>query len=177
MADSSFVCHICNQSHEGIPLSFGADYPDMYANMPDAEHSTRALITSDQCIIDDTWFFVRGCLEIPIIETEEVFLWGLWASIKEEVFDELSESWEQEGRESRQGPFKGRLANSLSVYPDTLNLKLRLIVQPVGQRPLFVLEEEHPLTMAQRSGMSRHEAAELSHNLLRIQGRSSRSHQ
>ena len=86
MSDSCFACHICNQTHQGIPLSFAADFPDMYANMPDAERSGRALISSDQCIIDDTWFFIRGCLEIPIIKTDEVFLWG---SVKEDVFNEL----------------------------------------------------------------------------------------
>jgi hypothetical protein len=177
MSESSFVCQVCKQTHEGIPLSFAADFPDMYANMPDAEHSSRALISSDQCIIDDTWFFIRGCLEIPVIETGEVFLWGVWASVKEEVFNELSESWEETGRETRRGPFKGRLANSLSVYPETLNLKLRLIVQPVGQRPLFVIEEEHALTTAQQHGMSQHEVAELGHILVRIHGGSSRSSQ
>jgi hypothetical protein len=148
----------------------------MYANMSESDRDTRALISSDQCIVDQTWFFIRGCLEIPVLESSDIFLWGLWASVKEEVFDEISECWEEEGREMRRGPFKARLANSLSVYPETLNVKLRIVIQPAGTRPLFVLEDEqHPLATAQRHGISQLEAMELSATLLHIQGPSSRS--
>jgi hypothetical protein len=135
MVASSFTCRVCGQSHEEIPLSFAADFPDMFANLSEGERERRALIGSDQCIMDEQWFFLRGCLEIPIIGRDEVFLWGLWASVKAEVFDEVSASWEEERREKRYGPFKGRLANSLSIYPESLNLKLSLLIQPVGTRP------------------------------------------
>jgi hypothetical protein len=102
--------------------------------------------------------------------SDDVFLWGLWASVKEEVFNEISAAWEEEGREKRLDPFKARLANSLSVYPETLNLKLRIVIQPVGTRPLFIIEEEHPLAAAQQRGMSLREVAELSAKLLHIPG-------
>jgi hypothetical protein len=106
---------------------------------PNLSAAFRALISSDHCIIDETWFFIRGCLEIPVVDSSEVFIWGLWASVKEDVFNQISESWEEPGRETRRGPFKARLENSLSVYPETLNLKLRLAIQAVGTRPLFIL--------------------------------------
>jgi Uncharacterized protein conserved in bacteria (DUF2199) len=48
-------------------------------------------------------FFIRGCLEIPLLDSSEVFIWGLWALVKEEVFNEISESWEEESRETRRG--------------------------------------------------------------------------
>jgi len=142
----------------------------MYAGLSEADRGSRALISSDQCIIDEQWFFIRGCLEIPILEHDDVFLWGLWASVTEEVFNEISASWEEEGRERRLAPFKARLANSLSVYPETLNLKLRIVIQPLRTRPVFMLEEEHPLAAAQKSGMSRVEATELAANLLHMLG-------
>lgn len=171
MVEPAFLCRTCGQTHEGTPLSFAADFPDMYANMSESDRGARALISSDQCIVDETWFFIRGCLEIPVLYSSEVFLWGLWATVKEEVFNELSESWEEEGRETRRGPFNARLANSLSVYPETLNVKLRIVIQPVGTRPLFIVEEEqHPLATAQQHGISRLEAMELSATLLHIQG-------
>ena len=176
MVEPNYVCRTCGQTHEGVPLSFAADFPDMYANMSESDRGTRALIGSDQCIVDEEWFFIRGCLEIPILESSEVFVWGLWASIKEEVFNEISESWEEEGRERRRGPFKARLANSLSEYPETLNVKLRILIQPAGTRPLFIIEEaEHPLAVAQQRGISRLEAMELSATLLHVQGPWSRS--
>jgi hypothetical protein len=96
----------------------------MYANMKRDERDARSVRGSDQYIIDQKWFFIRGCLEIPIIGSSDIFLWGLWASIRDHVFHEISECWELAGREKSRGPFKGRLANSLSVYSETLNLKL-----------------------------------------------------
>lgn len=136
-------------------MSFAAEFPDQYANMSREERDARAIVGSDQCIIDQHWFFIRGCLEIPIVGSSDVFLWGLWASVREEVFDEISESWELVGREASLGPFKGRLGNSLAEYPETLNLKLRIMLQPVGSRPLFVVEEtDHALAIEQSSGIT-----------------------
>jgi len=177
MAEANFVCHVCGQSHDGVPPSFAADFPDMYASLSETDRGSRALISSDQCVIDEQWFFIRGCLEIPILESDGVFLWGLWASVKEEAFNEISAGWEEEGRERRLASVKARLANSLSVYPETINLKLRIVIQPVGTRPLFILEEEHPLAAAQQRGMSRRDAAELSAELLHMPGPWSRTPQ
>ena len=143
-------------------MSFAADFPDTYANMSRQERDTRAVIGSDQCVVDQQWFFIRGCLEVPIVGSADPFLWGLWASIREEVYDEISDSWEQSNREKLRGPFKGRIANSLSEYPETLNLKVKIVIQPVGTRPLFLLEDdEHPLGLEQRHGITRDRALEL----------------
>ena len=93
------------------------------------------------------------------------------------MFNQISAAWEEEGRERRLAPFKRRLANFLSVYPETLNLKLRIVIQPVGTRPLFIIEEEHPLAVAQQHGMSVREVAELSAKLLHIPGQWSKTPQ
>jgi len=134
----------------------------MYANMNRDERDTRSVRGSDQYIIDHEYFFIRGCLEIPIIGSGDVFLWGLWASIREEVFDEIEDCWELEGREKTRGPCKGRLANSLAEYPETLNLKVRILLQKVGTRPLFVVEEStHQLAIDQNQGIARDRALHL----------------
>jgi hypothetical protein len=150
-----------------MPMSFAADFPDMYANMKREERDARALIGSDQCVIDQQWFFIRGCLEVPILGSDEPFVWGLWASVKEDVYDEISDCWSLMGREKLHGHFKGRLANSLSVYPETLNLKIEIGIQPVGTRPLFRIEEtDHLLAQEQSSGTSLARARELALLLL-----------
>ena len=111
-------------------------------------------------------------MEIPVIENDRPFLWGVWASIREEIFDEISDCWELKGREEKYGPYKGRLANSLAIYPETLNLKLKIIVQPVGVRPLFVLEDDqHVLAAQQKSGISVQQSVELASFLLHSEGR------
>ena len=148
-------------------MSFAADFPDMYANMKREERETRALIGSDQCVIDQQWFFIRGCLEVPILGSNEPFVWGVWVSIREDVYDEVSDCWTLEGREKLHGPFKGRLANSLPVYPETLNLKTEIKLQPVGNRPRFRIEEsDHLLAQEQSSGIPLDRAMELASLLL-----------
>jgi len=158
----TFKCRTCGQTHTDLPLSFAADSPDMYANMNRDERDARCVCGSDQYIIDQQWFFIRGCLEIPIIGSDEPFLWGLWASVREDVFDEIEDCWKLEGRENCRGPFKGRLANSLAEYPETLNLKVKILLQPVGTRPLFVVEEStHQLAIDQTQGVARDRALHL----------------
>jgi hypothetical protein len=165
-----YKCVTCGKSHEGLPLSFAAESPDMYANMNRDERDARCVRGSDQYVVDQKWFFIRGCLEIPIIGSGDVFLWGLWVSVREEVFDDISECWELTGREKSHGPFKGRLANSLSIYPETLNLRVQIVIQPVGERPLLQVEEnEHQLAIEQASGITRDGALGLAALLLHQQ--------
>jgi len=159
----SWTCVTCGQSHDDIPLSFAADYPDDYANMSIEEREQRAIAGSDQCVIDEDQFYIRGCLEIPLLESDGVFLWGLWASVWKDDYLEISECWKEEGRETAHGPFLGRLGNSLKVYsPVTLNLKVSIKLRPVGERPLFLVENlDHPLAIAQQTGMTHQQVHDL----------------
>jgi hypothetical protein len=150
-----------------LPLSFAADFPDPYANLSADERENRTLIGTDQCIIDNEQFYLRGCLEIPLRESDEVFLWGLWARVHKEDFDEISKYWEVESREKLIGPYKARLANSLSIYPETLSLKIEVRIQEVGVRPLFVTKETHLLTEEQAHGITREQAQKYACTLMR----------
>jgi hypothetical protein len=164
-----YICSTCGKAHDEIPLSFAADFPDPYAKLSREDRENRALISSDQCIIDQDQFFLRGCIELPIVSSDEVFLWGVWARVHERDFDLIHENWDSMGRENRIGPFKGRLANSLSLYPETLSMKLAVHMQPAGQRPLFLLEEpDHPLTLEQQNGLALGKAREYACLLLRM---------
>jgi len=164
----SWVCETCGQSHADLPFSFAADYPDNYANMSLDQRDLRAVIGSDQCIIDQAQFYIRGCLEIPILNTDQVFLWGLWALLWEADFDEIDNNWDKEGRESHVGPFKGRLANQLSAYDEsTFMVPVTVTLRPVATRPLFFVDDpDHPLGIAQRNGMTIEQAQELASELL-----------
>jgi len=159
----SWTCNTCGESHEDIPLSFAADYPDNYANLTAEERQERAIAASDQCVIDENQFYIRGCLEIPLLESDGVFLWGVWASVWKDDYLEIADCWEEKGREKSHGPFLGRLGNSLNVYSqETFNLKLSVKLRPVGERPLFIVEDlDHPLGIAQRGGMTNEDVQKL----------------
>jgi len=87
----SWICSTCNKTHEDVPLSFAADFPDNDANLSADAREMRCLISSDQCVIDEEQYYVRGCLAIPIQVTDEIFLWGVWALLYPEDFLEISE--------------------------------------------------------------------------------------
>ncbi len=165
----AWVCKKCGRVHEELPLSFALDSPDNYANLSQDERDIKATIGTDQCIIDQKEFYIRGCLEIPIQNDDRVFLLGLWASVREEDFDELETRWDEEGRETRSGLYKGRLGNKLSdiYFPSLANLKLTIQLQPVGTRPLFFIDElDHPLAKAQRDGLTIEQGEDLASKLL-----------
>lgn len=151
-----FYCTICSKFHAGQPTSHASDSPDTYAGITQAEREHRAILGTDQCVIDQEQYFLRGIIEIPIIGIDETFIWGAWARVWEKDYEEMSDSWETPGREKTIGPYKGRLNNNIPTYdPETFNLKCTIRIQPVGSRPLFLVDEpEHPLAIDQRQGIS-----------------------
>jgi hypothetical protein len=162
-----YFCKTCAKFHSGLPASYAADSPDSYAWLKEPERERRARLSSDQCIIDDEAYFLRGLIEIPIIGFQDKFLWGVWARIWKKDFDEIGEHWEIAGRENLIGPYKGRLNNRLSEYPDTLNLKCTIRIEPVGSRPLlYINEPDHPLAQEQRQGISLERIQEIASHLM-----------
>ena len=135
-------------------MSVGANTPYWYDMIAPEERSWRAKLSSDQCIIDNQHYFVRGCIEIPVLDGLGPFIWGVWVSLSEKSFESLSELWETPDRES-EPPYFGWLSASLPGYPETLNLKTNVHTRPVGQRPLIELEPtDHPLAVEQREGIT-----------------------
>lgn len=156
----SFECATCGQVHDGLP-AFGWDYPLQYLNVPEGERDARIHLTSDTCIIDETEFYVRARLEIPVHGSPDPMSWGVWVSLSQANFDRFVDLLEAPGRE-RHGPWFGWLCSALPCYPDTLLLKTHVHPQPVPMRPLVELEPtEHPLAIDQREGIGPERVAEI----------------
>jgi len=150
-----YQCSTCGEFHSDIPFSYGSLAPAPYFDIPEAERDTRVLLSPDQCVIDNAHFFVLGRLEIPVLDTDEVFSWLVWVSLSEKNFKQMTELWETEGRE-REPPYFGWLSTSLPCYDkDTFFLKTNVHTRFVGQRPFIELEPtEHPLAIEQRNGIT-----------------------
>jgi hypothetical protein len=148
-----FTCTCCGQVHDGLAdLVFAAPY--YYYTVPESERHRRCLLTADVCSIDDEDFFIRGCLEIPLIGLAETFSWGVWCSVSRTNFLKYQEVFREE-HQSHAGPFFGWFAVRLAGYPDTLKLKVMARLRDQRTRPWFELEEsEHPLTVECRHGIS-----------------------
>ena len=127
---------------------------------------SRAVLTSDQCIIDGQYHFVRGCLDIPIHGSNEIFSWGVWVSLHEKRFRRMCELWKKRGRET-EPPYFGWLCTELPFYPKTTGLKTNVHTRPLGERPSIELEPtDHPLAVEQRTGISLDRAREMAEALL-----------
>src|SRR5689334_24737504 len=95
-----YFCATCKQFHSGLPLSYAADSPDSYAWLNDKERDDRAVISSDQCIIDVEKYSFGGLLELRFIGLVEFFLWRFWASVLKEAFEEIDGTWQHPPREN-----------------------------------------------------------------------------
>lgn len=146
---------------------FGPPAPDYYAGIPENERAKRVLMDFDLCVIDQKLFFIRGCLDIPVVGTGKIFSWLVWVSLAEKSFQRAIEMWETPGREAEPPSF-GWLSTSLPHYPETLNLKTNVHTKPVGVRPQIELEPTtHPLAVEQRQGMTLERAQSLANHLIR----------
>jgi hypothetical protein len=166
MADTGFFCSTCGQYHEGLPMDFGAEAPIPWYAVPEGERASRCELTPELCMIDGREFFVRGCLEVPVLDGPRPFVWGVWASLSEANFKRTLELWGTPGRE-QEPPYFGWLCTGLPGYPETVLLKTHVHTRPVGQRPLIELEPtDHPLAVEQRTGITMARVRQIVESLL-----------
>lgn len=158
-------CEICNSELGELPMGFGSSSPALMM-VPELEYGERVLENADQCIVDDKYYFVRGHIEIPVLNAKEPFVWSVWVSLSKDSFDSMSELWETEGREKSE-PYFGWLMTVLPCYPDTLHLETSVQIQPVGQVPLITLEpSDHPLSLEQHNGIAFKRVHEIIHEVM-----------
>ena len=150
----TYTCKTCGKQHEGLPLSYGAQAPAIWYDIPEKERDKRTLLSSDQCEIDNKYFFIAGNIDIPIVGTDQIFNWTVWISLSDKSYNRVSELWNIVGRE-KEHPYFGWLSTSLLIYPETINLKTMVHTRPVGERPYIELEPtNHPLAIEQRNGIT-----------------------
>lgn len=147
-----FTCSTCGELH-ATPLSFHPEAPEYWT--PAHADDPASQLTSDQCVIAGEHFFLRGLIEIPVLDTGEVFSWGAWVSLSEASFLHIDQRWYDEDRH-RDEPSFGWLSTELPGYlTTTINLKTLVHTRPVGVRPLIEVEPtDHPLAREQHYGIT-----------------------
>jgi hypothetical protein len=154
----SWICSRCGKKHAGTPQRFAFDAPWPWYTTPKPQRELYCTLTPDHCILFDQDFFVRGCLEIPIIGNREPFVWGVWVSLTKEHFEQYRLHPNPVGGEES---YFGWLCSRIQMYPDTLLLKTHAHRRE-GLQPFIELElTDHPLTVEQRTGITRERAREI----------------
>jgi hypothetical protein len=162
---TGFHCSVCGQRHAILPLSFRCKAPLAVSAIPDWQIESRVAITPEQCVIDNTHFYLRGRIVVPIRDCENPFVWGVWAQVSIKNFYCVDKRWQTRGREN-EPPFEGRLANDLSLFGNPPGLPLEIYTQAVGRRPHFLVDSRYPLGREQRNGITLARAEEIAATLL-----------
>jgi hypothetical protein len=155
-----FRCTVCDKIHDERP-DVGADKPDIWFGIPEAERVTRIKLTSDTCVVDDGFYLIRGVIRLPITDEPEVLGFGVWVSQKKENFETYLANYNT----SKIGPFFGWLCTNIRFYEaGTMHLKTMAHFQDGNKRPLIEIEPiDHPLAVDQREGITLAKAWEIVH--------------
>jgi hypothetical protein len=155
-----FTCSCCGEVHQGIP-SFGVDAPVYYYHVSEDNRDKRTFLSSDTCVIDDKDFFVKGCLEMPVLGYGGIFSFNAWISLSEPNFFKFQDLLHVEEREHYE-PMVGWFSTWIYPFEDTEKLIGRIHFRNNGIRPLIELQPtEHPLAMAQKNGIKKEQIQEI----------------
>lgn len=162
---SSWICPTCGETHDGLPAVV-ASAPFVWDQASGQERDDDFDLTSDTCIWKDEHYFLRGVLELPLMDREGVLSFGVWTSLSRENFLRYLPTFEEENQADRVEfpPMFGWFSNRLPGYPETLNLKCSVYARTGGLRSLIELDvSDHPLAIAQTEGIPFSQAVEYVH--------------
>ena len=69
---TGFFCKSCGEFHAELPMCFGPSAPALWFTIPEADLPARGELTSDQCVIDEKYFFILGRI---VLLTFGFFVW------------------------------------------------------------------------------------------------------
>ncbi|ESQ75772.1 DUF2199 domain-containing protein [Asticcacaulis sp. AC402] len=149
----NWSCKTCGKVHDDLPICFGVKAPWLDL-VPEEEFEQRVDLTNDQCVVDETVFFIRGLIEIPILGHGESLAFSVWSSLSRASFDHMTDRWNDPGR-ANDPPYFGWLSSTLPPYPTHKHLPLSVQVRDRGMVPLFiVVDEDHALAVDQQNGIT-----------------------
>jgi hypothetical protein len=151
---NSFKCGTCGKIHIGLPMDMAYKNPGGYFKIPAKERAARIYSTDDICVIDDTEFYIRGILPIPVVDSDDEFRWGLWARVEESDFIIYSNYWDGDIPVNLPA-INGYLSGGMKDYPESDMTPVEIHLQSDNQRPVFkVLPNESQLGIDQQKGIT-----------------------
>lgn len=167
MSPPPVTCAHCNQPLTDPPLCYAAEAPWRILGVSESELDSRVVLSDDQCIVDEKYFFIRGHIEIPIVDAASLFIWSVWCSLSDKSFQHMGDRWNEPSR-SEDPAYFGWLTSQLPGYPDTLHLQTTVQSRGLGVVPLVTVFEpaDHPIVQEQREGISMARVHEFAHLIL-----------
>jgi len=160
----AYICQQCGETHEGLPLDIGFEKPGAYFTMTGRQRKSRRWhLAAEACMYADERFFIRGCLMIPVRETSEFFVWGLWAEVSQHTFERHLALFDVDG--TGEPLHAGRLSvENDARYTGMNNLLVTVRFNSAARRPTFELTpSNHWLCRHQQNGITLHQIQEVLH--------------
>ena len=149
-------CAVCGKDHPDDDIELTYVRPDDVFRVPDEQRAVRVHESPDFAVLDDSRFFVRAVLPIPVHGRKRDYNIGVWVEVDPECFQRVVERWE-DANQAEEPPLPARLANAIKSLPDTTGLPVELRLTGLTTRPsVRVLAADHPLHAEQSSGVSLH---------------------
>jgi len=159
LCGGEWTCSNCNLVHQGM-FDIGAIVPSMWPHAWDYEPNGALrldgdFLSEDFCVLDGEFFMIRAVLDIPVHGLPESFGYGVWCSLKKENFEAYVEHFDR-GFDDHAEPWWSWLCNRALPYYDHGESLGGLLYPRQGRlRPQFRVEDQdHPLAVAQRDGIS-----------------------
>jgi hypothetical protein len=170
MSKEGFRCGYCGDWHEGLPKYWDFEAP-VYWDYADKSFKDGSELKDDFCVIKGEYFFIKGNIEIPILDDKSTFALSVWSSLRKDIFQRAIDLW-NEPKRVEDPPYFGWLSSEVPGYQNTINLKTHVHTRAVGVKPFIELEEtDHPLALEQKAGISLARVAEIAAVMLHGQHR------
>jgi hypothetical protein len=118
---TGYVCGCRGQHHDELPLSYGIDAPAAWSG--EYEGREDSVLEDEYCVVGGEHHFIKGNVEIPVLDTGETFAWTVWVSLSGANMQRALDLWTTPGRES-EPPYFGWSCTGLPLYePTTIGLK------------------------------------------------------
>jgi hypothetical protein len=149
-----WTCQCCGRNFDELPMGYAVTAPRNWFGITEHERELRSKLTDDLCTIDNSEHYIRGCIEIPVMDCSDVFVWGVWVSVSEPNLRRILELWNATNVESEPPKF-GWLSTWLAGYPEPVEIKCHVFLRPGKLRPRIVLEPtDYPLAIEQHGGIA-----------------------
>lgn len=110
--------------HE-LAKDISMSFPEDIWSLNPIERYLRTHIASEFATLDESRYFIRTILPVPLNDENDEFLWGVWCEVSREDHDRYIQAYAT-GSLGELGILQGRLANDLPVYEGALGLEVQL---------------------------------------------------
>lgn len=139
--------------NEELAKDISMSFPeDIWALNP-IERYLRTRTATEFCTLDESRYFIRAVLPVPINYEKDEFLWGVWCEVSRHDHDRYVKAY-AEGALGDLGVIKGWLANDLPVYEEAVGLEVELHCSQ-EERPRVMVLSDSVLKTEQDDGIDR----------------------